>query len=154
MRFTDALDRNLEEIQRPANPPVGNYVWTVSKHPENDSFESRASGKTFDRVTFMMSIIEAGEDVDPDDLERYGDVAGFQSSKTFLFDNGDEKAFERSLYNMKRFLEHLGIDADDKSLSDAMAESVGATCLAELKHRPDPNDPEVMYAEIGRSAAQ
>ena len=153
MRFTDSLDRNMEEVKRPPNPPVGHYVWQVKKHPDTDSFESKASGKTFDRLSFQMSCLEASDDVDPDDLQEYGDVAGFVTTKSFLFDNGDEQAFERSLYNLKRFFEHLGLE-ESMSLSEALAAAVGAQCLGELKHRPDPNDPEVVYAEMGRTVAQ
>lgn len=152
MRFTDALDRKMEEVKRPPNPPVGHYTWQVQKHPDSDSFDSRNSGKTFDRLSFQMSCVAASDDVDPDDLAEYGNVAGFITTKSFLFDNEDEQAFERSMYNLKRFLEHLGVD-ESLSLSEALAASVGAQCLGELKHRPDPNDAEIIYAELGRTAA-
>lgn len=151
MRFTDALDRKMEEVKRPPNPPVGHYTWQVKKHPDSDSFESRNTGKTFDRLTFQMSCVAPSDDVDPDDLSEYGDVAGFITSKSFLFDNEDEQAFDRSMYNLKRFLEHLGVD-ESLSLSEALAAAVGAQCLGELKHRPDPNDAEIVYAELGRTA--
>lgn len=152
MKFTDALDRKMEEVKRPPNPPVGHYTWQVKKHPDSDSFDSRNSGKTFDRLEFQMSCVEPSDDVDTDDLAEYGNVAGFLTRKSFLFDNEDEQAFERSLYNLKRFLEHLGVDADSMSLSEALAATVGAQCLGELKHRPDPNDPEIIYAELGKTA--
>lgn len=152
MRFTDALDRKMEEVKRPPNPPVGHYTWQVKKHPDTDSFDSRNNGKTFDRLTFQMVCVSPSDDVDPDILAEYGNVAGFVTNKAFLFDNEDEAAFERSMYNVKRFLDHLGVD-DSLSLSEALAASVGAQCLGELKHRPDPNDPEVVYAELGRTAA-
>lgn len=152
MRFTDALDRKMEEVKRPPNPPVGHYTWQVKKHPDSDSFDSRNSGKTFDRLSFQMACISASDDVDPDDLGEYGDVNGFITNKSFLFDNEDEQAFERSMYNLKRFLEHLGVDPA-LSLSEALAACVGAQCLGELKHRPDPNDAEIIYAELGRTAA-
>jgi hypothetical protein len=151
MKFTDALDRTMESVKRPPNPPVGHYTWQVKKHPENDSFDSRNSGKTFDRVNFQMVAIEPQDDVDPDDLNEYGDVAGFITNKSFLFDNGDEQAFERSMYNLKRFLEHLGVD-EGLALSEALAACVGTQCVGELKHRPDPNDAEIIYAELGRTA--
>ena len=153
MKFSDALDRNMEEIKRPPNPPVGHYIWAVKKHPETDSFESKNSGKTFDRLSFSLSIVEASDDVDPDELAEYGNVQGFMSNKTFLFDNEDEAGFERSMFNLKRFLtDHLGVD-EALSMSEALAASVNMQCLGELKHRPDPNDPEIVYAEIGRTTA-
>ena len=151
MRFSDSLDRKLEEVKRPPNPPVGHYTWQVNKHPDMEAFESKNSGKKFDRLSFMMTCVEASDDVDPDDLSEFGNVAGFSTTKTFLFDNDDETAFERSMYNLKRFLEHLGVD-ESLELSEALAVSVGTQCLGELKHRPDPNDAEIVYAELGRTA--
>lgn len=152
MKFTDALDRKMEEVKRPPNPPIGHYIWQVKKHPETDSFEARTSGKQFDKLTFSMTCIEPSDDVDPDDLADYGNVAGFITSKVFMFDNEDEQAFERSMFNMKRFLEHLGVD-ESLSLSEALAASVNAQCLGELKHRADPQDAEVVYAELGKTAS-
>lgn len=150
-KFTDALDRRGEDIKRPPNPPVGHYTWQVQKQPSNESFEAKSSGKTFDRVAFPMVIVEASDDVDPDELKEFGNPAGFMSSKTFLFDNEDEQAFERSLNNLKRFLEHLGVDTGQE-LGQMLSDSVGAQCLGELKHRPDPTDSEIIYAELGKTA--
>lgn len=153
MKFTDALDRSLENIKRPPNPPVGHYVMQVKKHPENSSFEARNSGKTFDRLEFTLVIVEAKDDVDPEELEEYGDPAGFALRKSFLFDNDDDNAYEKSLYNLRRFLEQLGVQASGESLSEALAQSVGAQCIGELKHRADNEDAEVIYAELGRTSA-
>jgi len=152
MKFTDALDRSLEDVKRPPNPPIGHYVWQVSKHPDNSSFEAKSTGKTFDRVEFTVKIVSPMDDVDPDDLADYGDVSGFTSRNSFLFDNEDEQAFERSLFNLKRFFEHLGLTEGE--IAENLANSVGAQFVGELKHRPDPTDPEIVYAELGRTAPQ
>lgn len=153
MKFTNALDRKLEEIKRPPVPPIGHYIWQVTKHPEIDEFESNKTGGTFERVTFQLAVAQAGDDVDTDDLAEYGNVQGFQSRKTFLFSNNeDDKAnFERSMFNLRRFLGHLGVSAG-LALNEALAASVGQQVLGELTHRPDPNDPEVVYAEVGKTA--
>lgn len=153
MKFSSALDRKLEEIKRPPNLPVGHYVWQVMKHPEIDSFESRNNGNTYERVTFQLQCVEASDDVDSDDLAEYGNVAGAVQRKTFLFSNSDDEkaAFDRSMFNLRRFLGHLGVD-EGISLSEAFAASIGGRCLGEITHRPDPNDPEVIYAEVGRTA--
>lgn len=153
MKFSDALDRKLEEIKRPPVLPVGHYIWQISKHPEIDEFESQKTGGTFERVTFQLTCAAASDDVDPDDLEAYGNVQGAQSRKTFLFSNNpdDKAAFERSMFNLRRFLDHCGVD-DSLPMNEALAASVGQQFLAELTHRPDPNDPEIVYAEVGRTA--
>jgi hypothetical protein len=56
------------------------------------------------------------------------------------------------MFQHKQFLAHLGVD-EGLSLSEAMAASIGGRCIGELKHRPDPNDAELIYAEIGKTAA-
>lgn len=153
MKFSDALDRKLEEIKRPPVLPLGHYVWQISKHPEIDEFESTRTGTTFERVTFNITCVQASDDVDTDDLANYGNVQGAQNRKTFLFSNNpDEKAaFERSMFNLRRFLDHCGVD-ESLPLNEALAASVGQQFLGELTHRPDPNDPEIIYAEVGKTA--
>lgn len=153
MRFSDALDRKLEEVKRPPNLPVGHYIWQVAKHPEVDEFDGR-DGAKFERITFQITCVAAHDDVDTDELAEYGNVQGAQNRKTFLFTNNpDEKAnFDRSMFNLKRFLEHCGVD-QSMSLGEALAASVNAQFLGELTHRPDPKDPEIIYSEVGKTAA-
>jgi hypothetical protein len=153
MKFSDALDRKLEEIKRPPVLPAGHYIWQITKHPEIDEFESSKTGGTFERVTFNLACVAASDDVDPDDLANYGNVQGAGNRKTFLFSNSpdDKAAFERSEFNLRRFLGHCGVD-ETLSFSEALAASVGQQFLGELTHRPDPNDPEIIYAEVGRTA--
>lgn len=152
MRFSDSLDRKLEEIKRPPNPPVGHYIWQINKHPDIDEFTSRA-GDDFERITFHLTCVGPGDDVDPDELNEYGNVAGYRNRKTFLFadSEADQANFDRSMFNLKRFLGHCGVD-EGLSLTEGLAASVGAQCLSELTHRPDPEDTEVIYAEVGTTA--
>lgn len=151
MRFTDSLDRNLEEIKRPPNLPVGHYIWQVSKHPE--VIDRDGANGSFQIVKFPLTCVAPDEDVDPDDLEEYGNVEGAMVSRDFLFSNSpDDKAkFEQSMFNLKRFLGHLGLD-EGMSLTEALAASVGRQCKGKVKHRPDPSDPEVVYQEIERTS--
>jgi hypothetical protein len=152
MNFSDALERNMDEIERPANLPIGNYIWQISKLPEQSAFESSRTGKTFERVDFMVQCVSPSDDVDPDELEEYGNVAGTMNRKSFLFstDEEDKAGFDRSMFQLKQFLEHCGIE--NMTLAEAFPASVGTQFMGEVKHRPDPNDAEVIYAEIGRTA--
>lgn len=155
MRFTDALDRKAEEIKRPPNLPTGHYTFAVKAVPEIEDFESARTGDTFDRVQFQMSCIEPQDDVDADELSDFGNVAGQTLRKTFLFNTteGKEAEFARSEFNLKRFLvDHLALD-ESMTMEELLNAAVGAQCIAEVTHRPDPNDPEVVYAELGRTAA-
>ena len=150
MRFSDALDRSMEDITPPPNLPVGNYIWSVTKHPETNEI---ADGR-FEKLTFLMGCISACEDVDPEDLAEYGNVNGTLLRKDFLFSTAEEDAtnFERALNNLKRFIEHCGGDVSSGNMKEALASIVNAQVMGELKHRPNPNDPEQVFQEIGRTA--
>lgn len=154
-RFSDSLDRKAEEIQRPPTLPVGHYVFQVKEAPEIEEFESAKTGDTFERVQYLLTCIEASDDVDPDELNDYGNVQGATLRKTFLFNvsEGKEADYARSEFNLKRFLvEHCGC-SEDQTIAELLNDAVGNQVMAEVTHRPDPNDPEVVYAEIGRTTA-
>ena len=153
MRFADALDRKIETIERPANMPVGHYSFQVIKHPEFSEFTSR-DGVPFDRITFVCQVASPGEDVDPDDLAAYGPYNKTQLRKQFLVADSavDQVGHDRSMFNLRRFLEHCGVDDESLSLAEALSATVNAQFFGELTHRPDANDPEVVYQEIGRTA--
>ena len=153
MNFSQALATKLEDIKRPPVMPVGNYTWMVTKHPELDAFESQKNGITYDRVTFMLSCVAPSDDVDPDDLAEYGNVQGQVQRKVFMFANGDDNKanYDRTMFDLRRFLGHLGVD-ESLALGEGLAASVNQQCLGELRHRPDPTNPEIIYAEIGRTA--
>ena len=152
MRFSDSLDRKLEEIKRPPNLPTGHYIWAVKKHPDIDTFEAK-SGDEWEKVTFQLNCVSPHDDVDEDELEEYGNVQGAMNSKVFMFNtNPDKKAdFERTMFNLRRFLGHCGVD-ESLGLAEALGASVGANFLGELKHSPSPEDPEVIFTEVGRTA--
>lgn len=153
-KFSESLDRRLEEVERPANPPIGFYSFQITKHPEVDEFES-AAGDPFTRVTFQCKAIEAQEDVDEDDLAEFGDVSGFPCRKVFLFNEaeGKERDFDNSEFQMKQFMMNAGAD-ENASRGEAMAACVNGIFLGELRHRADKYDPDIVYTEIGKTTAQ
>lgn len=152
-KFSESLDRRLEEVERPVNPPIGYYTWQVTKHPDVDTFES-AAGEPFTRVTWQCKAVEAQEDVDPDELAEFGNVAGFACRKVFLFNEaeGKERDFDNSEFQMKQFMLAIGA-SEEMSRSEAMAACVNGMFIGELTHRADKNDPDVIYAEIKKTAA-
>lgn len=154
MNFTEALDRKAEEIQRPPVLPQGHYVCQVTGYSQDEIYSEKRA-ETFDKLTFNFSIISADKDVDPDELSEFGNPAGNPLRKDFIFPRGEENKanFERARWNLKRFLcEHVGVD-DSGSLGEVIARAVGGQVLVQVTHRPDPNDPQILYAEAGRTAA-
>lgn len=157
--FADALDRRMEDIDRPPPPPIGHYIARVTKAPgtpqERQGTDKNGKPYHFESVSVMLQLVEPTEDVDPDDLEAFGgDLSAVQVSKDFLFSKleGSETDNEKTLFQFKRFLEHCGIDVSEGTVKSQMAELPNAQCIVELRHRPDPNDPEVVYAQAGRTA--
>lgn len=150
MNFQDALTTKVDEIERPPLLPIGTYRWLVEKHPTIDTI---ANGR-FDVCDFLLKCVEAMDDVDDDDIKAYGDITNARQRHRFMFNKEDEAGFKRSQYNLKRFLtEHLKIEAEEgMSLKELLALSVGHQCLGTVRWRPDQNDPEIQYAEIGSTA--
>lgn len=154
MNFQEALNTKVDEIERPPLLPMGTYRWLVEKHPALDTI---ANGR-FDVCDFILKCVEAKDDVDVEDLQAYienaGDLSGARIRHRFMFNKEDEGNFKRSMFNLKRFItEHLGVGEEaGMSLKELLAQSVGQQCLGTIKWRPDQNDPEIQYAEIGTTA--
>ena len=151
-RFSDALATKVEDFQRPPNLPAGHYTFQVTKHADISEFESR-DGVTFDRVTFTCTPVAAQDDVDEDELSQFGDYSKVAVRKQFLIPDGEQDAagYDNSMFNVRRFLEHCGIK-EDVPLGEALADAVMTQFMGELNHRPDKNNPEIVYQEIGRTA--
>lgn len=149
MKFSDALDRKAEDIVQPPNLPLGDYIWMIQKAPE-----TRQINDTLESLRFQCVCVEATESVMPEELEEYGKVQGTIVSKDFLFNTAPEEEvnFERALNSVKMFLQHCGLDNESATLKELLADSLNQQFVGELKHRPDKNDPEKVYQEIGKTA--
>ena len=65
-----------------------------------------------------------------------------------MFDKNDERKFLGTLNRVKTFLiRHLGLP-ESESIKELLAEATNNQCVIEVSHRPNPNDPEVVYDEI------
>jgi hypothetical protein len=153
-RFSDALDRNMEEIKRPPPLPIGHYLMTVTKMPDPPA-EMQSDKGSFERLTVPVQIVSATDDVDPDELEAYGNVAGAPLRLDFIFNTspGEDQKFEGTLNRLKEFLGKCGVDTSSGSLSEKLTELPNCQFIGEVKHRPDPNDSNIIYNEIGRTTA-
>lgn len=145
--FTDALDKNFDDIERPKNLPVGNYIWVVEKQP---AFEKAKDG-SYEFLDFQLKCVAPSDDVDPDALREFGDTSNVRQRLRFIFSTTEKNDYDRALFNLKRFLEeHLQVEA--ANIKEALAKSVGHQCMAEVSWQPDKNDPEVIYTNIRRTA--
>lgn len=145
--FQDILNQTVESVERPPLPPLGHYELVVSKVP------IMTSRGQYDIIEFPMGVVQALDDVDPDDLKKYGSLKKVFLRKSFLFDREDEVAFATTHANLKDFLEkHLGIEETDVPLKQALNAAVNKKCVGQLRYRADKNDPEIQYPELGRTA--
>lgn len=151
VNFTDALKTKAGDIERPPIVPVGTYVSSVSKVP---TIETIGDGK-WDTLDFQLLLQVPQDDVDPEALKEYGGLSKASVIRhRFMFNKEDEAAFNRTLFNLKRFLlDHLKVEGNENtSLSELIDASVGHQCLTFIGWRPDKNDQEVIYAEIKKTA--
>lgn len=150
-KFADALDRRMETIKRPPPLPLGHYIFRVTRMPDPPEEMDSKVGK-MEKMTVQIAAVAASDDVDPDELAEFGQVAGVPARIDFLFANEDANKFEGTLNRLKNFLGHCGINADEGALNERLAELPNCQFLGEVKHRFDPNDSEIVYTEIGRTA--
>lgn len=147
--FSKILDTKLDEIEKPALPPAGNYIFTVTRQPETDSI---ADGK-YDVIDFQCQALQAIDDVEFPEGMKLTDV---KQRLRFMFPtDAEEKVnFDRSMNRLKRFLENtLCIeDADKLSIKEALALAPNHQFIGTIGWRQDKNDPETYYAEINKTA--
>lgn len=150
MRFQDTLDKTVDSFERPALLPQGDYVFQVSK-----SYVERFVGENdrYQILSFPCRPVEPLDSVDPDDLKKFGgDIAKSFMSKEFMLDTeGDDNAGKEFLSNVRRFLEHCGVEPE-LTLKQALAAVVGAKFIGKCQWQADKNDSELFRARIGRTA--
>lgn len=153
--FNEVLDMRAEDIKRPPAMPKGPYTWKIDKQP---SRITKGSEDEWEIIEFPVSCVEASDLVDAGALEEFGPVANTKRRVSFMFSNkkDDESAQnnKKAADRLKRFLvEHLQIaDGSSKTIKELMAESPGHMFLGFVDWRPDPNDNEVFYDEIKKTA--
>ena len=150
MDFTTALDVNPDDVEAPKVLPTGTYVFTVTKPPEMRTFGKDDGWVAYE---FQVKVVEATDDVDPDQLDDFGKVAGTPMRVSFMTanDESDKNSLLRWQNQIKKFLiRHLQVEGE--TLAEAAGNSVNAQFLGVVKHRADKNDPEVVYAEIKSTA--
>lgn len=150
MNFSEVLNTKVQEIERPPLIPVGTYKVMVLKIP---SIDSSNDGK-WDFVSFPLRFLEAQDDVDQSELQAYGDLKNAFLSRRFMFNKEDDTAFKREEYNLRNFLENtLLVEMNgETSLKEALNNSVNRQFLAFVRTRPDKENKEIIYNEIGKTA--
>lgn len=147
--FNDVLAMAAAEVEKPALPPVGTYRFRITKVPEM----TEAASGDWDIVNFNVQAVEAMDNVDTDDYK--GDIKNIRLRKSFLFNKNDEAEFDRTLYNLRNFLEnHVKCWASDMSLAEALNAANAQEFLGDVTWREDKREgmQGEFQADIGRTA--
>lgn len=147
--FASIANQKVEDIKRPPNPPVGHYIFQITKTPES----RKSKDETYEFLSFQCVAVEAGPDVDLEDLQAYGELKNIRLPKEFIFNRTDETAAQNEMNKLKAFLEkHVQCSGDGMSIKEALQASVNQRFMGELRWRDDKEDPEIKYAFIGKTS--
>jgi len=142
--FNEALNMNPEDVKRPPILPRGHYDAAVTDVNFGDI--SSAKGE-WDTVDIQFSITGAGEDVDEDLLAEFGNPNGEKRTLRFMLDRNDQRKFDGGMFRLKKMLlDHLGVEGS--TMKELLDNAKGHACRIEVSHRPNPDNPEIVYDEI------
>lgn len=135
--FASALDTRVGDVKKPPTLPQGTYIWSVTKVP---SMERNKSGE-WDIVEFAVKPTSAEGDVDPDELEAFGNLAMGTNRVSFMFPTALDKDTERlrSQNQLKNFLVKTlrvdGSDNEDSTVRELLAAAVNCQFMAQAVWR-------------------
>ena len=145
--FADIATKKVAEIERPPLPPVGTYRWSITKLP----VATTSNDGKWDILTVPVRALEALDDVEMDGYS--GEVTNITNQLKFMFNKEDEVEFEKSEYRMRTFFEkHVKCAEDGDSVGQMLNNSVNQQFLGGIVWQQDKQDPELFYANVGRTA--
>ncbi len=135
--FSSVLDTPAGDIERPKPLPVGSYVCVVQGQPRID----KSTKKQTEFVEYTLKLLEALDDVDDEALKDIGGIKDKTTRITFYLT-------ENSIFRLKEFLEHCGIEMEDKgSLRQYIGEATGQQVVAHIVHEAS-QDGDAVYARV------
>lgn len=131
--FRTLLAKPLDDVKRPPALPAGTYFGTITKHAYGESrFTDQETGEKHAIVTFTLTGIEAGEDVDQDQLklaEADGKPLGARvMSAEMPLQGGNE-------WITKSFLDSLGIATAGRGWGDTIPETTNQRVMFTITQR-------------------
>lgn len=149
LNFKDVANKKLEDVERPPLPPVGTYLFSVTKVPSIETL----SGDLWDVVDFQLKAIAPTEDVDAEAIASYGKVEKINLRHRFMFNKSDQVEFDAGIFKLRQFLENtLKCATPEMSITEALGQAKGKQLLAAVIWKADKNDAELMHPNIGRTA--
>lgn len=146
--FGSILDRPSSEVEKPKPLPVGSYGCVVKGLPRFD----KSSQKQTEFVEFLLQPISAGEDVDEEDLAAW--MQKPDGTSRTLSDTSIRATYyltEDSVWRLKEFLDHLGIEEGDSSLRQRIDETPNCSVIAYIRHEAS-QDGTSIFAKLAKTA--
>lgn len=140
-KFADILDRSADDVKPPPTLPQGPYLTIIQGLPE----QIESSKKKTPGLRFIHKIVAPLDGVDEDALAL---IEGGVVGKTV---KNDLWVTEDSLFMLKQFLEHCGIEVEGKSMSTSIDETPNREVIIFIKHESS-DDGERIFAKIGKTA--
>ncbi len=137
--FSDILDLETSETERPKPLPQGTYTCVVQGLPRYD----KSSKKQTPFVEFTLAPNGVLDDVDAEALEDMGGFAGKTIRATYYLTDD-------ALWRLKEFLAHCGIE--DGKYRDCIDQTPGCSVGAVLRHKAS-QDGTGVFAELARTVA-
>ena len=147
--FESILDMPAADVERPKPLPAGTYNAIVSGLYE----EGVSSQKKTPFVQFAFAIQSADEDVDEDDLTEYLTTKdGAKPLNSVILKNNSTKFYTTpdSLFRLTDFLNHCGIDQDDKTIRQCLSETPNSSVKILIGHVAS-QDGEQIFAELKKT---
>ena len=149
--FGALLDKAPTEIERPKPAPQGTYTTVIQGMPKYDV----STKKKTEYVEFTHKFLEAGDDVDADDLKAF--LTTGDGSKKKLSDVTMRNTYyltEGSLWRLKDFLKDCGFDVgeDDTTFRQMIEETPGKQVGVFVKHQGS-QDGTSVFANIDHTVA-
>jgi len=130
MDFSSALDIPIDDQEQPVVLPRGTYTWQITKVPTQTTSKSGE----WEIIEFPIVPVAADADVDPDELEEFGNLAGGANRLSFMFPLAEDRENDRkkTMKRLNKFLtQTLGQEAGaGVTTKELMANSVSQQFLA------------------------
>lgn len=148
--YASLLDKPASLDDRPKTQPQGSFLCILKGLPRYD----KSSKKQTDFVEFTAQVLQAGPDVDEDDLEAW--LTKADGSKVAINDKTIKLTYyltEGSIFMLNDFLDHCGIDDADgtKSRRERIDETPNAEVVVFMRHEAR-QDGQGVQARVAKTA--
>jgi len=135
----------LGEIEKPKPLPIGSYQAMI----KTIEYGETMGDKKTPYVRFNVETVQHMDDVNEVDIENAGGAEKLRGKKLRV----DFFLTPDAMYRLQDFvIEHVGLDSlKGVDLDQAIPQLVNNLVGIKVKHRPDKNDPEMLYAEVERT---